>query len=547
MDARTPHIGRRGPVIGRACDLRADGARVGTLEIVPRDGDHYPANGSLPPELDPRSARPRRETHRQRRDLVSGIALGGRVLAALLSLAVLVGAGVAWARYKQFTADIPRVAAIEASSKPKTDLDGKDQNILIVGNDDRSTATAAELKAIGTETDGGSLNTDTMMLLHVPANGKKASAISFPRDSWVSIPGHGMAKLNSAYSDGISDANGDKSGGAKLLVDTIQNLTGLTIDHFVQVDLIGFYRISNAIGGVSVCLLHAETPAVDSDGAGAGYSGINLPAGVSVIKGKQALAFVRQRHGLPRGDLDRIVRQQYFLSAVFRKVTTAGTLLNPIKLNNLLSAVSSSLQMDGNTPGHTGLDPLALANQLQDLSAGNLTFSTIPTTSSTIDGSSVQLINTDGMEALISKLIGVPTSSAYAKAKVVAPSSVSVTVLNGSGGSGIAGANAGRLNQAGFKTTIGDADSTATTTIRYPTGMESQAKTLAQYVPGATVIATTDVSVVTLVMGTDGKTASATKATAAPATTKAAAPATTSAAAPSNTDTRTAADLGCIN
>ena len=96
---------------------------------------------------------------------------------------------------------------------------------------------------------------------------------------------------------------------------TIHALTGLHIDHYVQVNLLGFYRISEAIGGVQVCLQHAQNAHTDSDAFGSGYSGINLPTGVSTIKGTQALAFVRQRHGLPHGDLDRIKRQQYFLSA----------------------------------------------------------------------------------------------------------------------------------------------------------------------------------------------------------------------------------------
>ena len=467
--------------------------------------------------------------------------LGGRVLAALLSLAILVSAGVAWNRYRQFTADIARVAAIDAKTKPKKDIDGKDQNILIVGNDDRETATDKELAEIGTTRDGGSLNTDTMMLLHVPANGKKASAISFPRDSWVNIPGHGTGKLNSAYTDGVGDGNGGRAAGAKLLVTTIQNLTGLTVDHYVQVDLLGFFRISKAIGGVQVCLLKAQNAQTDSDEAGSGYSGIDLPAGVSTIKGKQALAFVRQRHGLPRGDLDRIVRQQYFLSAVFRKMTSAGTLLNPLKLNSLLSAVSSSLQMDGNSAGHKGLDPIALARQLENLSTGNLTFTTIPTGSATIDGLSVQTVDADQLPVFIAGVIGTAAASAYTKAKTVDPGSVSVSVLNGTGSSGVAGTNAAVLSKVGFKTTIGDADSSATTVIRYPAGLESQAKTLAGYVPGASVVRSTDVSVVTLVIGSDGKTAVSSKTTAPTAPSKST---PTSAATPG---TRTAAQAGCIN
>ena len=185
-----------------------------------------------------------------------------------MSLVVLVGSGWAWATYRSFNANIKRVQLSTHSSATAKNIDGSDQNILIVGNDDRDTATNSELAQLGTTRDGGSYNTDTMMLLHVPADGRKATVISFPRDSYVAIPGHGMNKLNSAYPDGVRDGNGSKDAGASLLADTISNLTGLSIDHFVQVDLLGFYRISNAIGGVSVCLNAAMGPAtqVGQDG-----------------------------------------------------------------------------------------------------------------------------------------------------------------------------------------------------------------------------------------------------------------------------------------
>ncbi len=155
------------------------------------------------------------------------------------------------------------------------------------------------------------LQHDTMMVLHVPGKGKSASVISFPRDSYVAIPGHGMAKLNAAYPDGYASvanqggtAAAAQSAGVNLLVQTLQQLSGLTIDHYAQVSLLGFLRISNAIKGVPVVLCTAQQE-VDS--------GINLPAGRSVIQGPQAMAFVRQRENVPGSDFGRIERQQYFL------------------------------------------------------------------------------------------------------------------------------------------------------------------------------------------------------------------------------------------
>ena len=470
-----------------------------------------------------------------------------RVLAAGLSLAVLIGGGWAWAVYRNFDAHLNRLNAIGGSTKLTKDIDGKAQNIVLVGNDDRQTATAAERKAIGISLDGGSTNTDTMMVLHVPANGKKATAVSLPRDTWVAIPGHGMGRLNSAYADGQADGHGSKAAGARLLVRTIENLTGLSVDHYVSIDLLGFYRISNAIGGVRVCLLHAQNALTEGDASHPhGYSGINLKQGWNTIQGKQALAFVRQRHGLPRGDLDRIVRQQYFLSAVFRKVTSAGVLANPFKLQKLLSAVSTSMQLDGSTPGHKGLNPISLAQQLQNLSAGNLKFTTIPTKGAVIDGADVLVVNPDEIPVFVAKVLGTTTTSAFSKAATVAPSTVTVAVLNGTGTKGWAGTNQAVLDKLGFKTTVGDAKSSSTTQVLYPLGMAAKAKTVAAYVHGATVSASSSVSVVTLILGSDGRRASATAATAGTSTSTASASAGASTKASTSSKTL-AARTGCIN
>jgi LCP family protein required for cell wall assembly len=355
----------------------------------------------------PSARGPRRPHGDQRGSLAGGFALGGKILAVLLSVTILVVSGWVWVTWTGFKSDLKHVDAITPVTRPSKDIDGKDLNILITGNDDRSTASPAELKELGTTADGGSLNTDTMMVMHVPANGKKATIFSFPRDSYVAIPGHGMNKLNSAYPDGYSSASGTldqkRSAGAQLLVQTIEQLTGLTIDHYVQVDLLGFYRISNAIGGIQVNLCAAQNEP---------NSGINLPKGISTIQGTQALAFVRQRYGLPNGDLDRIKRQQYFLSAVFRKMTSSGVLLNPIKLQNLLKAVSNSIYTDN------GLDPLQLATQLQSLTAGNLTFSTIPTDGfANNDAGSVVVVHPTDVQAFVKQVVGLTNTSTSAAPK----------------------------------------------------------------------------------------------------------------------------------
>src|SRR3712207_6215265 len=157
-----------------------------------------------------------------------------------------------------------------------------------------------------------------MILVHIPADGSRASFVSFPRDSYVEIPGYGMDKLNAAYAYGYADtpetasAEVRQAGGAQLLVQTISGLTGLQIDHYAEVDLLGFFTPSSVVGGVEVNLCEAVD---DSE-----WSGAVSPAGVQTISGADALKFVRQRHGLPRGDFDRIVRQQVFIAGVLRKM-----------------------------------------------------------------------------------------------------------------------------------------------------------------------------------------------------------------------------------
>lgn len=409
-------------------------------------------------------------------------------------IAVLVTGGYVFYNYQRFTSGISHIDAITHSNAPAKDADGTDQNILLVGDDHRpANATAEQLAQLGTQDDGGATNTDTMMVLHIPADGSTATLISFPRDSWVDIPGYGMNKLNAAFNFGSQD--GGDAAGAQLLIQTIQNMSGLTIDHFVRVSMLGFYNIVEALGPVQVCLNEAVNDP---------YSTLNLPAGVSTLNAQQALAFVRQRHELPNGDLDRQVRQQYFLTTEARQMLSAGTLLNPVKLQNVLDAVSSSIETD------PGLDILGLAVQLRGLNANNITTATIPITGTPtidVDGDEVDIVEVDtaAMPGFIARVIGPP--SAYANAKAAPVGSVTVTVLNGGETDGAAAAATSTLSGLGFGTgTAGSADNRVSTTIEYPKGMEAQAKALAAFVPGAIVDLSTTVSGVTLILGTDGLT-----------------------------------------
>ncbi|HEY6749618.1 MAG TPA: LCP family protein, partial [Mycobacteriales bacterium] len=522
----------------------ARGGAGGPRGQDPRGG--YPGSRGLPPDLDPRGrqagsyspeglsgydvpgGRPPGGPPPGRRGTAGGPQRGNPVLraarfaAAFLSVLVLVASGVMWFLYRDFSTKVDRVNAIGATSD---DVDGKDQNILLVGSDDRTNATPAELAELST-TDAVTNSTDTMILVHIPADGRKATAVSFPRDSWVPIPGCGEHKLNSAFINGGTDCNTtklDPDRGRQKLVQTISELSGVKIDHYVEVDLLGFYRITKAVGGVQVCLNQAQKDP---------FSGIDLPKGTSTIEGKQAVSFIRQRHGLPRGDLDRIVRQQYFMSAVFRKVTSLGTLTNPIKLKRLLDAIGSSLRMDDS------LDPLQLAGQLRGLAAGNVTFTTIPTQGlGTRSGQSVVLVDDAAIKNFFTTVVNPPKPKAAAKP--AARSDTTVAVFNGSGRSGLAATASAALAKAGFKASnAGNADRQdySRTEIRYGADGEAQARAVLAAIPTAKLVQRSGIDGVQLVLGSDFTTLGASSAKPA---------ASASPKAPG--DSRTAADAGCIN
>jgi cell envelope-related function transcriptional attenuator common domain len=458
---------------------------------------------------------------------------------------VLVVSGLLWAGYHRYEGQIDRIDAIPTHGNHLTeDVDGEDVNVLLVGNDSRNSASNAQLPQLGTERDGGGTNTDTMILVHIPADGRQATVVSFPRDLWVDIPGIGPHKLNAAYPNGSKGGSSKeaRAAGARLLIQTLSDLTGLRIDHYVEVDLLGFYDITRAIGGVEVNLCK---PARDH------FSGIDLPAGRQLIEGSQALAFVRQRHGLPNGDLDRIHRQQYFLGAVVRKMTSAGVLLNPVKLNSVLDAVTASLHAD------PGFDPLGLSQQMRELAAGNVRFLTAPNLGpSTIDGQSVVLPDRDAMAPFFASL-GDGVGNRAESASTVPASQVHVRVLNGSGQGGLAEQTAGTLGSHGFAVAgFGNASAPQqSTTIRYPADQRAAARTLAAAVPGATLHQDDSLDgTVELVLGSDFDGLGSAPSGSAGSTGHTAGSAggsagggNLSASGPTATPDRTAADTGCVN
>ncbi|MDQ2836038.1 MAG: LCP family protein [Actinomycetota bacterium] len=458
-------------------------------------------------------------------------------MAALLSLLILLGSGFVWLTFNSLSSSVTVVPFNhDRTARTAPNIDGADQNVLIVGDDSRQGATAAELADIGTDYSAGD-NTDTIMVLHLPADGRSASLMSFPRDALITLPGsQGTGKINSVY----AAAGGDAGGGPVALADAITRITGLSIDHFLKIGMLGFYRVSKAVGGVDLNLCQAQNASTEGDASHPnGYSGIDLKQGVNRnVQGKQALAFVRQRHGPGLSDYTRVQRQRYFLAALFRKLGTPQNLANPLKIGRIISAVSSSLTVD---VGLQGGKLLTLATQMRSLTAGRLALATIPMSGPAYQGSEYlgEQIDADAMPAFIAKFIGQP--SKYEKATPASPASVSVTVIDGGRP---AAASVTALTARGFHATLSQTRLTSKTTqIRYPDGMQAQAKALAAAVPGAVPVLTHTVRSVQLVLGTDQ---AHVLGLPAPAPTGSATSSNGGGYASSDPAVRTAADTSCV-
>jgi len=321
-----------------------------------------------------------------------------RGLVALASVGALVATGVAWSVQQHVSTTIVTSNALT----PHPVLIGQAFTALLVGLDARTDANGnplppALLDAIHAGPDEGQLHTDTIILLHVPAlPGEPAVAISIPRDSYVQLAdGSGKHKINSAYNRGLVAAEKDmkaqgvsgpeldrrgREAGRAALIATVESLTGTAIDHYGEINLAGFVELTDALGGVPVCL---NKPVRDS------YSGLDLPAGYQTVSGQVALAFVRQRHGLDGGDLDRIARQQAFIAGLTQWVQGEGTLTDPTTLSQLLGVVTRHVVID------KGWDLQQAATQASRIAGADLSFRTIPTgrpdLETPVDGLAVQV------------------------------------------------------------------------------------------------------------------------------------------------------------
>lgn len=280
-----------------------------------------------------------------------------KVAAAGLSVLVLAGTAAGWAAETGFDDGFGRSNAL-GDDAPRS-LDGS-LNVLLIGLDTRKDQDGKDLpddvldKLHAGDGDQGGYNANTLILVHIPADLKKITAVSIPRDNYVAvsgIPGYTHVKIKEAYglkkavvqdelmAKGVTDQavlerEGREAGRASI-VQTVRNLTGVPIDRFAEVTLGGFYDLAKALNGVEVCL---RQPARDLE-----YSGADFPAGRQRLDPAQSLAFVRQRHNLENGDLDRTRRQQAFLTSVAKDLRAAGTFTDFGKLNSLMDVAHRNI------------------------------------------------------------------------------------------------------------------------------------------------------------------------------------------------------------
>ncbi|MBB3086919.1 LCP family protein [Geodermatophilus sabuli] len=310
---------------------------------------------------------------RRRRPLHRAL-IGLGVLA--LVLALLIGGGL-WFLTERYAGNIDRLSDVfagldeearPAPATPAQEAAGAPVTFLLVGSDTRATA------EVGVAAGGRS---DAIMVARLSADRQHAQVISIPRDSWVEIPGHGRNKINAAYA----------FGGPTLLIQTVEQLTDVRIDHYVAIDFQGIIQVTDDLGGVDVVV--AETT---SNGPH------TFPAGMNHLDGDQARWYLGQRYGLPGGDFDRVRRQQQYLQAVFGKLFSSDTFTDPARLDAALLAVTSAVAVDD---GLGNGEMLSLAYSLRGLTPDSVDFFTTPVLGTGMEGpASVVYLDTVSCERM---------------------------------------------------------------------------------------------------------------------------------------------------
>jgi LCP family protein required for cell wall assembly len=289
-------------------------------------------------------------------------------IATTLSLAIVFISAVTWIGLGQLFGSIHTFDAFKGVGSRPSNISGA-LNFLVVGSDSREGLSAAQEKQlmVGSTKSAAGGRSDTMFIVHISKDRSKAVLVSLPRDSLVTVPSHlGFdgktmvapikAKLNAAFA----------WGGAPLLISTIEQSTNIHIDHYIEINFLGFTSIVDALGGVQVC----SKVAINDP-----KSHLVMAAGYHILDGIEALKYVRTRDFDGLGDIGRMQRQQQFMGSVLRKATSAGVLLNPVKLLNFFNAVLSTIKTDS---GLNQNDMISLGQQMSKLSAKKVATLTIP-------------------------------------------------------------------------------------------------------------------------------------------------------------------------
>ncbi|MFI1071793.1 LCP family protein [Streptomyces puniciscabiei] len=409
-----------------------------------------------------------------------------KVLGIGLSVIIVVTAGAGWWFYQHLNGNIHSVALDGKGGTEKADAFGRTPiNILVMGSDGRTSKADCALgggcSKTGVQT--GS-NADVEMVVHISADRSNATVMSIPRDTMTRVPACKDSESGQSTSGYYGQINSALQYGPACQVATVHQLTGIPIDHFVKLDFSGVVKMSDAVGGVSVCV---------SDDVYDTYSHLKLSKGTHTLKGQAALEFVRSRHGFGDGsDLGRTISQHIFLSSMIRKFKSAGTLTDPTAVYGLADAATKALTVDD------GLDSvkrlISLASDVNKVPTKRMTFTTMQTAPDPNNKERVvvgpgarTLFSTIANDQSLTTGSGKKSAAASATAKATTPavpaSQIAVTVENGTTVTGRASDIATALTDQGFSsaTTTANAPSPATTTsLTYGTGQKDEAMTAAK-------------------------------------------------------------------
>ncbi|WP_443078359.1 LCP family protein [Streptomyces sp. NBC_01723] len=447
----------------------------------PRVPASSPRGGPPPQRRGPRpSGRPPRPPVRRKRPRWAMRAV------TALSVVVLASAGIGHMVLSGLDADISRVDPFkDMKNRPKA---GDGMNVLMVGTDGRDRISEAERRRY--RLGGAPCHcTDTVMIVHISEDRERASVVSLPRDSYAETPGHTdrttgeqhkghPLKLNAAYAEG----------GPQLTIRTVENMTHVKIDHYLEVDFTSFMKTVDVLGGVKICTVQ---PLKDS------YTGLDLAAGDHTLMGGQALQYVRARHLDGASDLSRMKRQQRFLAALIDRATSSGILLNPLKFRDVTRAVLGSVRAD---KGFGTDELLALGRAMRNFSPSSSEFTTVPIgrmgyavkgVGSTLKWDPVKSERI--FDALREdKPLAAPRPKPTGPAPVrvpVDPKQIRVQVENGTRTAGLGRRVDDALAATGFRTTRAPRNATdravERTVVAYDPRWDQSAKSLAAALPGS--------------------------------------------------------------